>query len=121
MDLATNNPAEIRNYFAKNGAPADYVLPQAIEKMEPIGCAIEHWNGTPVSMICLRTGKPLSSGRQNDLWLFVIDRAVVKDFPTKDFPQFSEAGGLATAFWTTGDKFYFLGTEAEAETVRKWL
>lgn len=121
MDLETNNPVEIRNHFARSGAPADYSLPDAIEKMESIGCAVQHWNGQPVSMICLRTGKPISSGRKNDLWLFVADRAAVKDFPEKNSPRFSKADGLTTAYWIKDDKFYFLGTEADVETIRKWL
>lgn len=121
MNLATNKLEEVRRYLAKNGAPADYVLPPAIEKMETTGCAIEQWNGKPVSMICLRTGRPLPPGQQNDLWLFVMDRNAAKDFPLKALPQFSNLDGLTTAYWVQGDKFYFLGTQSDAETLRSWL
>ena len=81
MDLTTNNPAQIRAYLAQNHAPADYVLPAPLEKTAMAGCAIESWQGAKVSMICFRTGKPLPPGEQSDLWLFVVDRASVKDAP----------------------------------------
>ena len=54
MDLATNNPAEIRSYLARNQAPADYVLPVALAKAEITGCTIQNWQGAKVSMICFR-------------------------------------------------------------------
>ena len=79
MDLATNNPAPIRAYLAQKQAPADYVLPAPLEKTAVTGCAIEGWQGAKVSMICFRTGKPLPPGQQSDLWLFVVDRAAVKE------------------------------------------
>src|SRR5258708_275473 len=69
MDLMTTNSMEIQSYLAKNGAPANYNFPAALEKIPVTGCAIESWQGKKVSMICFRTGKPLAPGAQSDLWL----------------------------------------------------
>jgi hypothetical protein len=121
MDLATNNLTEISAYLAKNVAPANYILPPALEKAEVVGCAVEHWQNIKVSMICFRTGKPLSRGEQNDLWLFVVDRHAMRNISTDALPQFKKVNRLATASWTKGDKIYFFSTTADEETLRKFL
>jgi uncharacterized membrane protein YbaN (DUF454 family) len=121
MDLATNNPAQIRAYLAQNHAPADYVLPAPLDKVAVTGCAIESWQDVKVSMICFHTGKPLPPGEQGDLWLFVIDRASIKDAPTESSPQFSKVNRLITATWTQGGKLYLLGTEGDEQTIRRLL
>jgi uncharacterized membrane protein YbaN (DUF454 family) len=118
MDLATNNPAQIRAYLAQNHAPANFILPVALQQIAVTGCAIENWQGAKVSMICFRTGKSSAPG---DLWLFVIDRASVKNAPADASPQFSKVNQLITATWTQDDKLYLLGTEGDAQTIRRFL
>jgi hypothetical protein len=121
MDLATNNPAQIRDYLGQNHAPADYVLPAPLEKVALTGCAVQSWQGTRVSMICFRTGKPLPPGQPGDLWLFVVDRASVKNAPTAGPPQLARVNQLITATWTQGDKLYLLGTAGDEQTIRQLL
>jgi len=72
-------------------------------------------------MICFRTGKPLPPGEQSDLWLFVIDRDLVKNAPSAGPPQLAKVNQLITATWTQGDKLYLLGTEGDEQTIRKLL
>jgi hypothetical protein len=72
MDLATNNPEQIRAFLAQNHAPADFVLPAALNQAALTGCAVEGWQNVKVSMICFRTGKSSAAGEQIDLWLFVV-------------------------------------------------
>lgn len=121
MDLLTNNPEPIRAYLAQNHAPADFVLPAALKKTALAGCAVEGWQGTKVSMICFRTGKPLAPGGQSDLWLFVVDRASVRGSPAGSSPQFSRVNRLVTATWSQGDKLYLLGTEGDEQTLKQYL
>jgi hypothetical protein len=121
MDLTTNNPEQIRAYLGQNHAPADYVLPASLEKIAVAGCAIESWQGTKVSMICFRTGKPLPPGEPSDLWLFVVDRALVKNAPPAGPPQLARVNQLMTAVWAQGDKLYLLGTEGDEQTIRRYL
>jgi uncharacterized membrane protein YbaN (DUF454 family) len=121
MDLATNNPAQIRAYLAQNHAPADYVLPAPLDKTAVTGCAIEGWQGAKVSMICFRTGRPLPPGQPSDLWLFVIDRFTVKNAPPMGSRQFVQINKLMTVTWTEGDKLYVLGTEGNEQTLRQYL
>ncbi|HKW30258.1 MAG TPA: hypothetical protein VJT54_13055 [Verrucomicrobiae bacterium] len=121
MDLATNNPAQIRAYLAQNHAPADYVLPAPLEKVAMTGCAIQSWQGVKVSMICFRTGKTLPPGQAGDLWLFVIDRSLVKNAPAAGPPQLARVNQLITATWSQGDKLYLLGTAGDEQTIRHLL
>ena len=118
MDLAANNPAQLRTYLAQNRAPANFILPAALQQVAVTGCAIEHWQGAKVSMICFHDGKPNAPG---DLWLFVIDRASVKNAPANASPQLSKVSQLITATWTQDDKLYLLGTEGDAQTIRRFL
>jgi nitrogen fixation-related uncharacterized protein len=121
MDLLTDNPEQVRTYLEKNQAPSDYVLPASLKKTVMAGCAIEDWQDAKVSMICFRTGKPLAPGESSDLWLFVVDKAFLKNLPVGDNPQFSKVTGLITATWVKGDKLYLLGTEGDEQTIRKYL
>ena len=121
MDLATNDPAQIRAYLGQNHAPADYVLPAPLEKVALTGCAVESWQGTRVSMICFRTGKPLPPGESGDLWLFVVDRASVKNAPAAGPPQLAKVNELITATWSQGGKLYLLGTAGNEQTIRQLL
>ena len=121
MDLATDDHTKIRAYLAQNRAPADYVLPAALQKAAVTGCAIEGWQAVKVSMICFRTGRPLPPNQSSDLWLFVVDRASLKDAPENSQPRFAVVKGLATVAWSQGDKVYLLGTEADEATIRKFL
>ena len=87
------------------------------QKAALTGCAVEGWQDTKVSMICFRTGKPLPPGESKRLWLFVVDRASVKDAPPPGSPQLSNVNRLITAVWTQGDKLYLLGTEGDEQAI----
>ena len=121
MDLTTNDPAPVRAYLARNKAPADYVLPAALQKAAMAGCAIEGWQNAKVAMSCFRTGRPLPSGQASDLWLFVVDRSALKNAPAAGPPRFATVNRLATAVWTQGDKVYLLGTEGDEPILRQFL
>ena len=121
MDLMTNNPARIRAYLKQHHAPADYVLPAPLQKVALTGCAVESWQGTKVSMICFRTGKPLPPGEQSDLWLFVVDRASIKNPPPAGPPQLAQANQLITATWIQDGRLYLLGTKGDEPTLRRFL
>ena len=121
MDLATNDPAPIRAYLAENHAPADFVLPASLQQTAVSGCAVESWQGVKVAMICFRTGKPLAPGTANDLWLFVVDRASVKNIDAGTTPQIAKVNRLTTATWVQGDKLYLLGIEGEEPDIKQYL
>ena len=121
MGFLTNSTTEIRSYFAQNQAPADYVLPAALQKAAVVGCAVQGWQQQKVSMLCFRTGRPLPPNQSSDLWLFVVPRASVKDAPEAGQPRFTTVNGLITAVWTQGDKVYLLGTAGSESTIQQFL
>jgi hypothetical protein len=122
MNLETSDLEQIRTYLAQQNAPADYTLPQNLKNAEVTGCAIQTWQGSKVSMICFRTGKPLAPGEKGDLWLFVANRAAVKGAPESAAPLFSKVNRLITATWTQGDRIYFLGTRGKNEAeIQRYL
>jgi hypothetical protein len=121
MDLTTNDPGQIRAYLAQNQAPSDYILPAPLQNAAITGCAVEGWQNAKVSMICFRTGRPLPPNQSSDLWLFVVDRASLKDAPADGQPRFAAVKGLITAAWAQGDKVYLLGTEGDESTIREFL
>jgi hypothetical protein len=121
MDLTTNDSAQIRAYFAQKQSPADYVLSGPLQKAVVVGCAVEGWRNVKVSMICFRTGHPLPANQSSDLWLFVVDRASVKDAPEISQLQFSVVNQLNTAVWVMDGKIYLLGAVGDEATLRKFL
>lgn len=121
MDLLTNDAASVRAYLAQQHAPADFILPAPLQKADVAGCAVQHWQGAKVAMICFRTGQPLAPGAQSDLWLFVVDRAAVKDAPGGNRPQFAKVNQFTTAMWIQGGKFYLLGAAGDEAMLRKFL
>lgn len=123
MDLETNNPAAIRNYLARKNAPADYVLPAALQHLEMTGCAVQRWQGTKVAMLCFRTGRPMPPGQGSDLWLFIVDRSSVKESPDAGLAlaKLAPVHRLMTATWTEGGMLYLLGTPGDGQTIRQFL
>jgi len=121
MDLTTNDPAAVRAYLAQNHAPADFILSAKLKQAALTGCAVESWQGVKVSMICFHTGQTSAANEASDLWLFVVDRAAMKDAPAGASPQLSKVNRLITATWTQGDKLYLLGTAGDEQTIRQYL
>jgi hypothetical protein len=119
MDLSANDPAQIRNFLGQHQAPSNYVLPAPLQKISATGCSIESWQSAKVSMICFCTGEAKSPA--TDLWLFVAERADVKNAPDARAPQFKKINGLTTAVWAQDDKIYLLGMVGDENLLRKFL
>lgn len=121
MNLLSSDGGKIQAYLAGAQAPSDYVLPEGMRNVAMTGCAVENWQNSKATMICFRSGKTLPHGQFGDLWLFVVDRASVKDAPDLSSPQFAEVNGLMTAAWTQGDKLYLLGAQGDENDIKKFL
>lgn len=120
MDMATNDLAVIRSYLNQNHAPAEFVVPPSLSQATLTGCAVEGWQDVKVSMICFRT-RQASPEVASDLWLFVVDRKSVRKSSVGASPQYAKVNRLMTVTWIQGDKLYFLGTTADAETIQQSL
>jgi uncharacterized membrane protein YbaN (DUF454 family) len=121
MDLATNNVGSIRNFLKQNHAPSDFALTEPLKNMALTGCAVEKWQDKNVALVCFHVGSSSTSASTSDLWLFVVDRKLVRNAPDGADPQFTQIRKLALATWTAGDKLYLLGQPSDAGYLRKYL
>ena len=118
MDLETSDLGQIRAYLAAHQGHGNCDLPKALEKTVSTGCKILPWHGRTVSMVCFKSGKPSNAGAI-DLFLFVIDRAKVKNPPASAPPEIAQTyPGLATASWSAGDKAYVLAGLGDTDFIR---
>jgi hypothetical protein len=107
MSLETADFDRVRNFLANNQAPADYVLPSALQAERLLGCATLSWDGHPVSLLCVRhrTGE--------DLWLFITDRnAIVRPI---EATHIARIGNFNTAAWMNEKSLYLLATRGSQE------
>lgn len=112
MSMLASDPAQIRDFLANNGHPANYEMPEKLNKLTAVGCALLRWNDHPVSLVCLR------QPNQDLIWLFVTKADVFNKQPAARSPEFRQTGKLATATWTRQGLTYILagiGAKAQVE------
>jgi hypothetical protein len=119
MDFESGNPEQIRDYLARQKAAENYEVPAGLQKATATGCAIKDWQGAKVAMLCFRAGPPAAAVGKSDIWLFVVDRASVKDAPAAGSTEFARVNKLMTATWTQGDKLYLLGAAGDEQEIRR--
>jgi hypothetical protein len=118
MDLQTNDAEAVREFFRKQQAPWDYAISSTLQKAALIGCSVENWQTTKVSMICFASGAKVAPVAQNDLWLFVVDPKSVEDPPRNTQPQVFRLNRLTAATWLENGKLYLLATTADESVFR---
>jgi hypothetical protein len=121
MNLETDDPVQIRAYLAKNSAPADYAFPTQLQSAATAGCAIDPWQGTQVSMICFKTGRPLRAGSKSDMWLFVAQKSAVADAPAPGHVTFERAAPMITASWSDDSHTYVLAALGDEALLKQYL
>jgi len=121
MTLETSDPNQVRAHLSQNDAPADYVLPAALEKTATVGCGVLSWQDKRVAMVCFLTGKPLAAGQKSDLFLFVVDRNAVPDAPESAVPEIRRVSKLVTASWSSGRKAYVLAMPGDEKLLRQYF
>jgi hypothetical protein len=113
MDVVTNDMRQLRDFLAANGAPADYAVPTGLEQLPLTGGGLLRWRSRPVSMVCF------DQGGSQMLFLFVMDRAAVKD-PPPATPRLGKVNKLQTASWSRGGRTYLLAGPEETD-LHKYL
>ena len=121
MDKTAADPAVIRNFLRQTNAPSDYSLPSGLEAAALAGCKVSSWQGSPVSMICFKSGRPLSTGDQSDLWLFVTARKAVSNAPAPGGPVFARVNKAVTASWSDDNNNYLLAAVGDEAFLRNYL
>lgn len=113
MQMLDKDLTKIRDYLAQHNGLADYTLPANLQKLPGAGCAVLHWRGNTVSMICF------SLNPKQDLYLFVIDSKKLPDPPKLDQPEFQQISKLATTCWSHEDKSYMLAVVGDRNALDK--
>ncbi|MCX6904293.1 MAG: hypothetical protein NTW03_12610 [Verrucomicrobia bacterium] len=113
MDVVTNDMRQVRQFLASKGAPADYVLPKGLAKLELTGGGVLSWRSQPVTMACFNRGDAQM------LFLFVMERSGVKH-PPPAIPQLTTVNRMPVASWTQGGKTYLLAGP-EGSDLRAYL
>ena len=116
MDILTTDPKQIREYLARQGAPADYVLTPALEKTTVKGGAQLSWQAHSVSMVCFDLPP------KQTIYLFILDRSAFHDgkLPGPS-PEIAIMHRLTTASWSRGGKIYLLAAPAPESMLKKLL
>jgi len=120
MDSTATDPAVIRDFLRQKKAPADYSLPAGLATTSVAGCVVSIWQGSPVSMICFKSGRPMPPGNQSDVWLFVAERKAVSDAPPGS-PVFARVNKATTASWSDDKNTYLLAAVGDEAFLRKYL
>jgi hypothetical protein len=116
MDVETNDMAQLRPFFARKGAPADYDVTKGLAKLPLKGGGLLRWRGNPVSMVCFdRAG--------TTLFLFVLKRSALRDPPpvSTSAAELAQVEGLQTASWSHGEDIYVLAGPQEPDFTSKYL
>lgn len=121
MTLETADLERIRAHLAESRAPADYVLPGGLTRLQATGCGVLSWQERPVSMLCFHSGRALPPEEKTDVFLFVVDRAAVPDAPAAAPPQTRRVDGFATAVWSAGEKVYLLAVTGDEQLLQQYL
>ncbi len=114
MDVVTNDMQQVRQVLAQRGAPADYQVPQGLERLQLTGGGRLTWRSHPVAMVCF------DRGDKQMLFLFVMKRSAVKD-PPPEAPQLTRVHQMLTASWSRGENTYVLAGPEEPDFVKKYL
>lgn len=115
MNMLASDPAQIRDFLASHGHPANYQIPEKLSALTGVGCALLRWNDHPVSLVCLR------QANQDLVWLFVAKADVFKTQPGASSPEFRQVGKLATATWTSRGLTYILAGIGDKALVEHYL
>jgi hypothetical protein len=106
MDWPTGDMQQLRSNIKQRGAPADYALTPALEKLKLTGGATFLWRNNPVAMVCFNRG----DGQM--IFLFVLKSAALKDPPPGN-PKLDDLNNYTAASWTQGDNAYVLAGPRE--------
>jgi hypothetical protein len=117
MDVETRELPRIQEFFARRHWPADYSLPASLQGYPLEGAMAVEWHGHRISVICFGAEEDESK----DLWLFVADHGTALDAPSSTAPEFTPAGKLMTASWSSAGKLYLLAGRGDEHSLRGFL
>jgi len=115
LDFKAKDVAQLQNWLAGQGAPADFVVPGGMRDLPSHGCRVLDWDGRKVSLVCYHLAN------RKEIHLFVIRDARFADGPPKGSFRFVSSGGWTTASWKQGNKTLLLAGKGDEAAIRKYL
>ena len=115
LDFKAKDVAQLQNWLAGQGAPADFVVPEGMRDLPSHGCRVLDWDGRKVSLVCYHLAK------RKEIHLFVIRDTRFADGPPKGSFRFVSSGGWTTASWKQGNKTLLLAGKGDEAAIRKYL
>lgn len=107
---------KIHGWLEKTAAPAQFVLPEKLQSLQPLGCRTLTMQGQAVALICFVDATP---GRE--IHLFVIRRDALADSPLITRPEMTDHGPWRTAAWTNGDYAFVLASQDSIPDLQRFF
>ena len=114
MYIKASNFDELRQVLAQKKWPTDFTVPDQLRTVTVVGGGALEWNGHKVDLACMRDDR-------RGVWLFVIDKATVRNAPATETPQIKTVDPMATAVWSQGGDTYLLVVQGDEQSLRKYL
>jgi len=115
LGTMTSDPEATHRWLKEHGGPAEFAVPAGLARQTSLGCQVLEIKGNMVSLVCYEIG----SGKV--VHLLVLDRRRLTDPPAVGKPMFLQAGELAFATWSEGNRTYVIVGQGPAESLRQWL
>jgi hypothetical protein len=112
LTLQTNDMAALRQQFAANHAPSDFVLPENLARVPLLGGGVLSWRDRKVAMVCFDAAK------QGTWYLFIVDANSVQGSPAQ--PQYADVSSLRTISWERDGRTYVLAGDIPEDSMREW-
>jgi hypothetical protein len=118
VDKESGDVNELRRWLAENGGHREIAVPAGLRSVPSIGCSLLDWQGKKVTLICFRIGP---AGPNDEVHLFVIDRADLPEAPLVDQTLRVRKGDWSVATWNRGNKVYLLAGYGDTARIKKFL
>ena len=115
LDFKAKDVAQLKNWLAVQGAPADFVVPEGMRELPSHGCRLLDWDGHKVSLVCYHLAN------RKEIHLFIIRGVSFSDGPPKGSSRFMSSGGWMTAAWKQGNETLLIVGKGEQAVLQKYL
>jgi len=105
---------ELRQVLAQKSWPTDFSVPDSLRNVTVIGGGALQWNGHKVDLACMKADN-------RGLWLFVVEKAAIRNAPATVAPQIKTVDPMATAVWSQDGDTYLLVVQGDQQSLKKYL
>lgn len=115
LELESSDMARLKTFLAKANAPAQFTVPNNLQKYDPAGCRVLRFRGHDVTLVCFKIGGDRLAH------LFVTDPKFIRTGGRATAPNFADEDGWMTATWTEDGQTYLLAVKGDRAAAEKFL